>query len=161
MARGHLILFFLTGNLDFQQAPGHRSRGFTTSHAGDCQKLPHTQKKRKKSTPESLWELLGRERTIRLGTTPGTVLGSSPPPSRPCYYLLGRPGPTSLPDFPPPPSRGLLQKELTGDRAAFAGRRSTKERRESIALHLQKAASALFSTPSLGGVRSSLNSPSE
>lgn len=37
---GQLILFFLTGSLDSQQAPGHQSRDLTTSHVWDCQKLP-------------------------------------------------------------------------------------------------------------------------
>lgn len=61
LAPGQFILFFLTGNLDFQQAPGHRSRRLTMSHIWDCQKLPQ------KSPPQracgNCWG--GRARSIR------------------------------------------------------------------------------------------------
>lgn len=40
MATSQLIPLFSTWILDFQQTPGHRSRGLTTSHIWDCQKLP-------------------------------------------------------------------------------------------------------------------------
>lgn len=89
LALGQLILFFLTGSLDFQQAPGHWSKALTTSHVWDCQKLPQ-----KSPAPEGLWELLGRVHRIQSGPVPGC---------RPLTLPAGKARPSALtcPVLPP------------------------------------------------------------
>lgn len=109
LALGQLILFFLTGSLDFQQAPGHQSRGLTTSHIWDCQKLPQ------KSPPQracgNCWG--GRAWSSQ---KPHQALCQ---PGGPWHYILSRAGPKPLPFLQLtartfPSITGLIQKELTG-----------------------------------------------
>lgn len=142
LAFGQLILFFLTGSLDFQQAPGHRSRGLTTSHVWDCQKLPQ------KSPPQracgNCWG--GRARSSQEPHRAPRQAGG------PWRYLLGRAGPKPLP-FLQLPARtfpsitGLLQKEWTGTGLRSQTGKEQRERKWSkIVLSFQKRACARFCT---------------
>lgn len=103
LALGHLILFFLTGNLDFQQAPGHWSRGLTTSHIWDCQKLP--QKKVHPREPVGIAGA-GEHDPVRNYTRPCARLKA---PDATCWV-----GQALHPCQTCPSITGLLQKELSG-----------------------------------------------
>lgn len=118
----------MTGSLDFQQAPGHRSRGLTTSHIWDCQKLPQ------KSPPRGPVGIAGEESAIQSGAAAGAAPGS-----RPRRYLLARAGPGPLPLLQLPartfPSiTPLLRTQPTGPRLPSQAGREKQQHRERPAL---------------------------
>lgn len=116
LALGQLILDWESG---LPTGSGHGSRGLTTSHIWDCQKLPQ------KSPPRGPVGIAGEERAVQSGAAAG-----APPGWGPLTLPAGQGGapgprlpPSSLPE-PSLPSRVSSKDSRRRARAAFTGGKS-------------------------------------
>lgn len=123
LALGQLILDWESG---LPTGSGHRSRGLTTSHIWDCQKLPQ------KSPPRGPVGIAGEERAVQSGAAAG-----APPGWGPLTLPAGQggaPGPSPSPQLPArtfPSITGLLQRQPTQGQGCLHRREEQSRRTRS------------------------------